>query len=425
MRILYIVPYTPNPIRTRPFNLIRNLGRHGHAVTVLTLTENDGEIADAQALRAHASRVIALPLSRWRSLLNCVQAVPSKTPLQSVYSWDPALLDQLGDRANGYEDGAAFDVVHVEHLRGAKYGLALQARSMAKLPVVWDSVDCISHLFRQAATKSRSRFGRLVTRLELERTAAFEARLLRQFDQTLVTSETDRRALLALVADGAPPALDVLPNGVDLDYFTPGEPAEREPCTLVVSGKMSYHANVTMVLNLASEIMPRIWAHEPQVTLWIVGKDPAPEVAALAGHPQITVTGTVPDIRPYLQRATVAVAPLAYGAGIQNKVLEAMACATPVVTSPQGVAALEAVAESDLLLAADADAFASSILTLLANRERQREVGAAGRDYVQEHHSWWKIAGRLGDIYENVRRAHSGKSWRIRGHETGRFTTAA
>ncbi|MDH7487867.1 MAG: glycosyltransferase, partial [Anaerolineae bacterium] len=183
---------------------------------------------------------------------------------------------------------------------------------------------------------------RMLTAFELGRTRRYESWLPSQFDHTLVTSRIDRDALLALVGNGAERVrkISVLPNGVDLGYFVPDESLPRENDTLVVSGKMSYHANVTMVLDLVDKIMPHIWAVKPEVKLWIVGKDPTPEIKSLNQKNGITVTGTVDDIRPYLQRATLAVTPISYGVGIQNKVLEAMACGTPVVSTPQAVSTL-------------------------------------------------------------------------------------
>lgn len=406
MHILFVVPYAPTPIRTRPYNLIRHLVRRDHDVTVLAVVENAEEVAAMRALGDQCAAVITAPLSRWRSFVNCLFALPTRTPLQAVYSWQPALMRELEALTDGRASGNNFDVVHLEHLRGARYGLALKATGNARPPIVWDSVDCISHLFRQAAAQSKSRFGRIVTRLELSRTAQFEANLLSVFDQTLVTSETDRRALLSL--DDQPPAspIRVVPNGVELEYFTPPAEGKREMATLVVSGKMSYHANVTMVLNLVSEIMPRVWAQHPQVELWIVGKDPGPEIQALAQRAHITVTGTVPDVRPYLRRATISVAPLVYGAGIQNKVLEAMACGTPVITTPQGAAALDAAAGRDLILAGDPRSFANAILELLRRPERRKEVGESGRSYVEAHHNWSRSAAQLEQIYEDVSQMH-------------------
>ncbi|NIW43885.1 MAG: glycosyltransferase, partial [Gammaproteobacteria bacterium] len=113
------------------------------------------------------------------------------------------------------------------------------------------------------------------------------------------------------------------------------------PETVVITGKMSYHANITMAVYLAEEIMPRVWAERPGVQLEIVGKDPSPEVQNLGEHKNVSVIGGVPDLRPYIQKATVAAAPILYGVGIQNKVLEAMACGTPVVVTPQAVSAID------------------------------------------------------------------------------------
>ena len=120
--------------------------------------------------------------------------------------------------------------------------------------------------------------------------------------------------------------ITVLPNGVDLDYFCPS-PEPRRPATVVISGKMSYHANVTAALHLVEGIMPLVWRERPGVKVTIVGANPPRPIRQLAQRfpGQVEVTGTVPDVRPYLRRASLAAAPVPYGAGIQNKVLEAMA----------------------------------------------------------------------------------------------------
>ena len=163
MRILYVVPYTPNLIRVRPYNLIRALSERGNQVTVLTLATNEAEWSDAAALATTGPRVITQGISRLRSLANCLTALPTAMPLQAAYSWQPALAERLVSlTSNG--DGP-YDVVHVEYLRGARYGLRLlKARLSPRPPIVWDSVDCISHLFRQAAEQSASRAGRVAGR---------------------------------------------------------------------------------------------------------------------------------------------------------------------------------------------------------------------------------------------------------------------
>ncbi len=408
MRILYIVPYTPNLIRVRPYNLIRYLSARGHEVTVLTQYANAKEHADAQALEAHCDRVVALPLARWRSLWNCLRALPTDEPLQAAYCWQPATVRLLDDLTNG-NGQPPYDLIHVEHLRGARYGLALKKLrrpTEATPPIVWDSVDCISLLFRRTATSSKRRLNRWVARFELARTERYEGQLADQFDRILLTSPVDREAFLTLNADGryglSATKFSVLANGVDVDYFTPPEDTIRDSATVVLTGKMSYHANVTMALYVAEEIMPLVWRQRPEVKLQIVGKDPVREVAALAQNPAIEVTGSVPDMRPYLQRATVAAVPIAYGAGIQNKVLEAMACATPVVTTPQAVTAISAVPGRDLLVAGNAETLAEEILCLLSNPAMQRSIGQSGRSYVERHHDWRNIVTQLEEIYHDI-----------------------
>jgi glycosyltransferase involved in cell wall biosynthesis len=194
--------------------------------------------------------------------------------------------------------------------------------------------------------------------------------------------------------------ISVLPNGVDLTYFTPTKET-REPATLVITGKMSYHANVTAVLHLVQDIMPHVWAQRPDVNVWIVGKDPSRAVRTLATRyaPRVIVTGVVPDMRPYLRRATIAAVPLVYGAGSQFKVLEAMACGTPVVATPQATVALAAQPGRDLEVAEGAEAFAQAVLALLDDPARREQLGQAGRAYVEQHHSWDAIVEQLEAVY--------------------------
>lgn len=441
MNILYIVPNPPSLVRVRPYNLVRHLCSRGHQITVATVWSNAEERSDVEHLRAQGIEVIAVPLPKGQVMRNLLRALGTGVPLQAYYAYSPTLAQQVQRLLTSVE-GQRFDLIHIEHLRGAQYGLAirnpsarLRTGSRFAIPIVWDSVDCITYLFEQAAAHSRSRKGRLMARLELARTRRHEARLVRGFQHTLVTSPIDKAALEEL-ADGKlqiadskrwadawgqsnenhllaishkPYAISLLPNGVDLAYFTPAD-KPREPAAIIFSGKMSYHANVTAALHLVNDIIPHVWAQRPDVQVWIVGKDPSREIRALAGDGggpsavggRVTVTGTVPDIRPYLRRATLAVAPLSYGAGIQNKVLEAMACGTPVVVSPQAVSALEAVAGEHLLVADDATTFAQHILDLLADQAWQRRLGMAGRRYVEQHHDWDRIAECLEQIYTAV-----------------------
>lgn len=396
MKIAYLVPYVPNQIRTRAYNLISSLTELGHEVDVFTLGSGAADVQDAEALKARCCNVHYQHQPLWRSLFNSALAVPSDRPLQSVYSWHPRLASRLRELLNRY------DVLHVEHLRGSAYGRFVKTHSPS-MPVVWDSVDCISHLFKQAASQSRSLFGKAMTRFELGRTQKAEGRLLGAFDHVLVTSAADKTALLDILADGTHAApISVLSNGVDQDYFHVNPALERDSDTLVFSGKMSYHANISMVMYLYNEIMPRLWAKRPTVRLVVVGKDPSPEIRKLADSSLVEVTGTVDDIRPYLWKASAAVVPLVYGAGVQNKILEAMATATPVITNSKVLASLSVTPGKELLIADSAEDFAAAALQLLENSTLRKTVGETGLGYVRQNHNWRETAGRMVEIYKQL-----------------------
>lgn len=412
MRILFTVPYTPNRIRVRPYEFLRGLLRAGHDVTLATLWTSPEEQEDLRKLEQCGAQVVAQPMPPWRSAANSLLAVPTGTPLQAVYSWQPHLFAAL----LAAQAAQPFDVMHVEHLRGSRYGLEMLRRmagAVQRPAVVWDSVDCISHLFTQAARSSSSLKGRLMTRLELPRTQRYEAQLVGRFDHTVVTSAVDKAALVALaaarstdqpIATANDPTIDVVPNGVDLELFSPCAPEVRHANRIVFSGKLSYHANVTAALHLVNDIMPAVWAQRPDAEVWLVGKEPPPELRALDSGPQgserrVVVTGEVPAMQEYIQSAAVAAAPLLYGAGIQNKVLEAMACGTPVAASPQASQSLAAVAGQDFLQAAAPQEFAAAILALLQSPALRQSVGCAGRHFVETHHSWDSAVVQLTAIY--------------------------
>ena len=408
MNILYIVPYVPSQIYVRPYNLIKSLAARGHQVDLLTLAKTEDDFKAIQEIQPFCRDIHHFPLQIWRSLLNCILALPTSTPLQAAYSWQPEaanLLDRLLDQNN---DISRPEIIHVEHLRGANYGLHVE-KFLAKgpdnrhLPIIWDSVDCITYLFKQASVHTKNRISRWLTRFDLSRTAQYEARLVGQFDHILVTSHTDKQALSSLqTPELSNSKISIIPNGVDLDYFHPDIEINRESDTLVLTGKMSYHANITTALYLVNEIMPIVWAKKPTAKLWIVGKDPPKSITILNSHPAITVTGTVKDVRPFLQGASIAVTPLTYGAGMQNKVLQAMACATPVVSSSIAINSLSVERGREVLVGDSAQEVAQGIIDLLDNPALREHIGQAGRRYVESHHQWSQIAASLEEIYLNT-----------------------
>jgi polysaccharide biosynthesis protein PslH len=404
MKILFVIPYVPSPVRVRSFQFIRHLSAQGHQVSLITLWTHQNEREQAERLKTVCEKVWAFQLPAWRSVMNVLAGLPGRDPFQSRYSWHPGLAEWLSALGQDQAPGPAFDVIHLEHLRGARYGDCLRrGPGMDGIPIVWDSVDCISMLFRMAGLHNPSPLSRWIARIELPRTERYEGQVQSHFNRVICTSPADRAGLLALAGeDQRPEDIQVIPNGVDLEYFRPDPGIRRDPATLVISGKMSYHANVAMVNHFYHNVLPRIWAFRPDVRLVVVGQDPPGEIRRLADASRVQVTGTVEDIRPYLTRATLALAPILYGVGIQNKVLEAMACATPTICSPQAVSAVKAEAGKEVFVAKDAEEMARTILDLLDDPERLRQAGWAGRRYVEIHHRWGEMTNVLAQVYDSA-----------------------
>ncbi len=362
-------------------------------MTLSTLWENEGEREALRCLEQEGIAVNSFQLNRTRIVKNAIRGILSPDPLQAWYSWEPDLFNAVSKeiRVNHY------DIIQLEHLRSGVYlrRLSKQIRSEQITSIlVWDAVDCISRLFEQSRSNNPSRLGRQIANFELPRTKRMEDELLKKADQILVTSKYDRAAFLE--ANNEKPIekkVLVLPNGVDLSYFQPAD-LQRNSETILFSGKLSYHANISAALFLSTEIMPIVWRERPDAILQLVGKDPPSILNQIAQKERrIDLPGSVPDMRPYLHKATLAAASLQYGTGIQNKVLEAMACGTPVIATPQAISGFDHLEPGkEILLAQDAAAFANEILTLLGDAGLRAALSGAGVEYVRRWHNWDQLS---------------------------------
>lgn len=286
------------------------------------------------------------------------------------------------------------DVVHVSSGRLGALGRALEPA-----PAVLAALDAW-HLNVAAKAALASPARRLALTVEGWRVRGFIAREYPAFDRVAVVSEGDRDALRA-VAPSLEPV--VIPNGVDAETFSPGPPPERERGAVVFSGAMDYPPNEAAAVFLARDVMPRVWEDDPAARLWLVGRSPSPAVAELAGE-RVTVTGEVPEMPPWLRRAAVYVCPMVSGTGIKNKLLEALACAAPVVCTSLACRGLTAVPGEHLVVADEATSLAAEIARLLRDEHAARTIGDGGRAYVLANHTWDATARRFEGLYEEVRR---------------------
>jgi sugar transferase (PEP-CTERM/EpsH1 system associated) len=257
------------------------------------------------------------------------------------------------------------------------------------LPMLVDFVDLDSAKWTEYATHHRWPMSWLYRR-EGERLLAYERAVATRSARSFFSTERETALFLSVAPESAS-TCEALCNGVDADYFAP-DPARASPFAagelpVVFTGAMDYWPNIDAVTWFATEMLPRLRAQWPALRFHIVGRSPAPAVRALAGE-GVNVTGTVPDVRPYLQHAAVVVAPLRLARGIQNKILEAMAMSRPVVASRECAESIKAQRGNELVEAADTEGFVREVDALLRAPLQAAAIGEAGRRRVQHDYSW-------------------------------------
>jgi sugar transferase (PEP-CTERM/EpsH1 system associated) len=248
-----------------------------------------------------------------------------------------------------------------------------------------DFCDVDSDKWLQYSARHRFPMNRVYAR-EARELASIEARYVHQFDASIVISDAEA-IILRAVAGGDFEKIHVVPNGVDCVYFDPTRqfPSPFEPGTrpIVFTGAMDYHANVDGVKWYAREVFPAVRQQMPGAVFAIVGSNPIPEVQALASEPGVIVTGRVPDVRPYLSHASVVVAPLRIARGVQNKVLEALAMARPVVATENALQGIPEAGDAGVAIANDPKSLAEASVSATERLDEPR-----GRAFVTTRFGW-------------------------------------
>jgi polysaccharide biosynthesis protein PslH len=369
-------------------HLLREL-RRSHEVRVVAQVREDEDPGGLDATYAPDVRLSTRRrYPRLAAALTSPGAVLRSRPLtddRRVAALRPAVAEELASFSP--------DVVHVTSGR-----LAALAPSLAGWPTVLGAVDA-RHLNVTARADAATGFERLALREQARRVRRLIASEYRRFGHVTVVTPQDRRALLDLVPDLA---VTAIPNGVDTTFFRPQPSAPTRRDQVVFTGTMDYTPNVTAAQLLAEEVLPRLRARRPRATLVLAGRRPAPSVGELARSPGVTVTGEVPDIRPWLVGSQVFAAPMTSGTGIKNKLLEAMACGLPCVATPLALQGLEVEHGRHVLVADDAEATAAAVAEVLETPALATSLGREARRYVVEEHSWAQVATSHVALFEQV-----------------------
>lgn len=286
----------------------------------------------------------------------------------------------------------SFDVAHVT--LGVLAGVS---GALDGLPTVLVPLDSWS---RNAATEANlARGGRWAwLRLQHALVRRYETHAYRRFARVVCVTDVDAEETAR--RDGQIRTV-VIPNGVDSRRFAPDPTTRRDTNLVVLAGDLAYGPNVEAARRLALQIFPLLRELRPEVRLVLAGRNPASSVRSLA-QPGVRVVADPPDLQPWLAKAGVVACPMASGTGMKNKVLEAMACAAPIVATPLACQGLAVRDGQHLMVAKDDDAFAGAVARLLAEPALASGIGAAARRYVEQHHRWEDVARRYEALYGQV-----------------------
>ncbi|GER89560.1 glycosyl transferase family 1 [Dictyobacter vulcani] len=399
MRILFITPYVPSPIRVRSFHILKALS-HEHEISLVSPLIEQDQLELVKEIENYCTSIDLVTVSKRLAYTNCLRALLSSLsrkslPLELAYYQSDTFIHCLKEVVRRQK----IDVIHGELLNIVP-ALNTLHKDIA-LPIVYDAVDCASWSLQQKLEKTRHPLKKLYIYSELQKTRRVERDELQNFDQLLIGSATDRDRLGQIVAHSA--AMAVVGNQVDTDYFTRRLPHSTTN-SLVFYADLEAEAATQALLHFCHLILPLVWQEKPEVTLTIVGSKPSTTVQALTADPRITLTDAGSDVRPQLEKATVALAPFLVAADNKFKILEALAMSTPVVTTIRCSQALQTIPGQHLLAAeaAEAQAYAEAILSLLNNPALARKLGQQGRQFVLEHASWNSASTRLNHIYHTL-----------------------
>lgn len=381
-KLLYLVhrlPYPPNKgDKVRSYHLLMHLLAR-HEVFVGTFVDDPEDENHVDTLRGMCAGLHVSRLHTRRARLASLAGLVDGQPLTLHYYRDAEL--QRWVRRTAAEQ--RFDAVVVFSSSMAQYAQGLG------LPLLVDFVDVDSAKWVDYAPRHAWPLSWLYRR-EGQRLLAYERQVAAEADRSFFSTEKEAQLFRGLAPECAA-RCEAVCNGVDAQYWSP-DPARASPyrageLPVVFTGAMDYWPNVDAVCWFAAEMLPALRERFPALRFHIVGRNPTAAVRALAGD-AVAVSGSVPDVRPWLQHAALAVAPLRLARGIQNKILEAMAMGVPVVAADDCVQAISAERGRDLLAAASAQEHVQAVTSLLEDRSRAAAIGAAGRARVERDYGW-------------------------------------
>jgi sugar transferase (PEP-CTERM/EpsH1 system associated) len=397
MKILFVanrVPYPPfRGDKLKIFNLARRLAKH-HEIHLITFAESAEDHTYKSKLEEIFKEVHFVNLPIWQSYWSCLLAIFSNTPFQIAYFRSRKMQNLIGQFLETHE----IDVVHTQHLRMSQF------TNQLTLPKILDLPDAFSLYWKRRIANQKNPLKKFFELIEYKRLFKFEGEAAKKFDLALVCSRED---LNYMKVEHGVTQIDLLRNGVDLETFVSAGHDYSQNQTLLFTGNMDYAPNVDAVVYFVNTIFPIITDAAPNVKFVIAGQRPVKKVLELAG-PKVEITGFVPDLKAMYRQAGIVVAPLRFGAGTQNKVLEAMAMGIPVVSGKIGFDGLEVENGEGVFLELTPELFAKRTIELLNSETLRRTTGEAGMSVAKSKFSWDGISRELEGFCERVKSESKG-----------------
>jgi sugar transferase (PEP-CTERM/EpsH1 system associated) len=392
------IPFPPNKgEKIRTFHQIQFLAACGHEVLVLSPYEEKEELTFAKELESSLGiKVLMFPLkAKWRRL---AQGLATNQSLTVSNFYNQGMQDAFDDIIDAEHCNAVICTSSAMSSFVFKNTALMNLSNKPLIRLVMDFMDLDSDKWAQY--KSKATFPmRLVYGREAKLVNVVEKRSYQRFDDCFFISENE----VSLFSDQLPESskLKVLGNGIDSTLFFPAKQADR-PCqpVLLFTGVMNYKPNEDAVQWFVDSVWDDVKAEWPNAEFVIAGMDPSPGIQQLGKKPGITVTGFVDDIVPYYQKADVFVAPFRIARGVQNKILQALACGLPVVTTQLGLEGIKAEPEQDVLVANTAASFFEAIQQLLTEKALCEKLSENGPKFIQQHHSWNSVLQDLATLTE-------------------------
>lgn len=391
MKILQISPKKPYPPtgggEIVAYNTIKYLAMRGHEITLVSIVEKEEGIPELEKF----CRWMPIQKDTATTTIGLLGNLFSKKP----YTISKYHSEEIKQKIWGIFKKFNFDIVHIEGLHAAYYGIYIKQEF--GLPVVLRELNVEAKIMERFYKNQKNPLIKAYAYLQYKKLSCYEAVICEVFDKCFMITEEDKRRIKEM---NPRVKTSVIPSGVDTSYFYPME-IEEEPLSIVSVASMDWLPNVEGILWFHKDILPLIKKEIPEIKLYVVGKNPPDSVKGLEKD-DILVTGFVEDVREYMARGAVFIVPLKTGSGMRIKILNALAMGRAIVSTSVGCEGINVMDGENIRIANTEQEFAREVIKLLKGREERKRLGEAGLKLVKEKYQWERIAEQIEKEYEEI-----------------------